>query len=285
MRNLKFQLFLLIILPLGFISCKEDEQIEDPIFEFVSFKEGTVLLNEKTHSEEPYPLVAKLLAFKPYNEDIELNIEIIGINAVEGVDFIVLPDASKLLIKAGSLVSDTLFLQTIDNDINSGERWIHVTITKTSKPDLKIGLGITEPKNATVRVQIVDDECDGSIEVFNNSTFTNKINGGNTTLIQGSLIGHELTFQGDIIDYAPFSGAKLVVDLVPYSEGSTAGAVSFGEQEVGADSDGYEYKFVQKKEGKYNVCEESVELEFDVLYLDGGDWVYWFTADNILIVQ
>jgi hypothetical protein len=281
---MKSKIYLLLFLLIGSLSCEEEENIEDPVFEFVAFQEDGISLNEKDNSLMPYPLVAELLAYQPYQEDIELQLEITGSNAVEGEDFTVQPGAT-LKIKAGSLISDTLYLKTIDNSAFSGERSIAITIKSTSKPDIKIGLGIAEPKRASVSAQITDDECSETTAIFNTVNISNKITysgGGNTTTVEGAVSGNELTLAGDLIDYSPFSGAQLKVTLIPSAEGATGGSANFGEQETGTDSDGYEYKFIQTGEGSYDVCKGTVELEYEIYYLSGGSWVYWYSVKNVL---
>lgn len=287
MKNIRPGIYLLLLLCAGFLSCEEEENIEDPIFEFVAFQEDAISLNEKDNSTIPYPMVVELLAFQPYQEDIELNLEITATNAEEGVDFMVQP-GNTLKIRAGSLVSDTLYLQTIDNNAFSGERAITITIKRTNKPDIRIGLGIAEPKQASVIAGINDDECSETTVVFNTSNISNSITytgGGNTTTVEGSLSGNALTLAGDLIDYSTFPDAQLTVTLTPLSEGATTGSANFGEQETGTDGDGYEYKFVQTGEGTYDVCQGEVEIEYDIYYLDGGAWVYWYAVKNTLSVQ
>src|SRR5690349_3311709 len=102
---MKTKLILIVtILCAGILSCDNEDSVQDPIYEFVSFAgNSTVNLNEFNNSEEAYPLTAQLLAFNPYNEDIELTLEITGNNAQENTDFIVTPD-DVLKIRAGKLV-------------------------------------------------------------------------------------------------------------------------------------------------------------------------------------
>lgn len=54
---------------------------------------------------------------------------------------------------------------------------------------------------------------------------------------------------------------------------------------LGTDSDGYGYKFIQTGEGTYDVCQGEVEIEYDIYYLDGGAWVYWYAVKNTLSIQ
>src|SRR6185436_15725483 len=109
-------IFLSFVLCAGIFSCDDDENTPvDPIYEFVAFAgESSVNLNELDNSEEPFPLVAKLLAFDPYSQDVDLALEITGSNAQENTDFVVTPhDVVK--IRAGKLVSDTIWVKTVDN--------------------------------------------------------------------------------------------------------------------------------------------------------------------------
>src|SRR5690606_34487606 len=100
-------------------ACEDETKIVDPVYEFVAFKGSSAIdVNELANSEEAYPLVVEIKAFEPYQEDIEVGLEITGNNATPGADFIVTPDQS-VTIPAGSFVSDTIYIRTIDNAAGS----------------------------------------------------------------------------------------------------------------------------------------------------------------------
>src|SRR5688572_12856211 len=97
---------LFILLCVAIVSCEEESKPTDPIFEFVAFKgPSAVNVNELANSENAYPLVVELKAFKPYSEDLDVSLEITGNNAEENVDFTVTP-GELVKIRAGKLVSD-----------------------------------------------------------------------------------------------------------------------------------------------------------------------------------
>ena len=83
------------------------------------------------------------------------------------------------------------------------------------------------------------------------------------------MTGSIIKLTGDLIDYGPFSNASLSVTLTPDGAGSTKGKATFGEQETGTDADGYEYKFVEVGEGSYNVCSGTIDIEYEIYYMDG----------------
>jgi len=276
-------IFLLIVLCTGTFSCDDDENATvDPIYQFVAFAgESSVGLNEFDNSEEPFPLTAKLLAFDPYAQDIDLTLEITGSNVLENTDFSVTPhDVVK--IRAGKLVSDTIWVKTVDNTSGSDvERSFQIKIKSVSQPDVKIGLGIADPKNAAVNFNILDDECSLTTDIYN-ATLSNSIgglNGDGTKPAEGVLTGSTLKLTGDLLNYGPFSNASLSVTLTPDGAGSTKGKATFGEQETGTDADGYEYKFVEIGEGSYDVCSGTINVEYEDYYIDGG-WTYWISGTN-----
>lgn len=277
-------IFLLIVLCTGTFSCDDDENTPvDPIYEFVAFAgESSVSLNEFDNSEEPFPLVAKLLAFDPYAQDIDLALEITGSNAQENTDFVVTPhDVVK--IHAGKLVSDTIWVKTLDNAAGTDlERSFQIKIKSISQPDVKIGLGLADPKNAAISFNILDDECSSTTEIYN-TTLSNSINEGSTKPAEGVVTGSIIKLTGDLIDYGPFSSASLSVTLTPDGAGSTKGKATFGEQETGTDSDGYDYKFIEVGEGSFDVCSETISIEYDIYYMDGG-WVFWYSVTNVFSV-
>lgn len=274
--------FLFCLGVLAVISCDDEARPRDEIYEFVAFKgQPVVNLNEQVNSAEPFPLVVELKAFEPYKEDIQVQYAITATNAAAGTDFTVSP-AGSVTIRAGRLVSDTIFVQTIDNGSGSTlERSFEIAISSVSREGIRIGLGITEPKNSGVTVNILDDECSETIAIFNTTSLTNTLDWGGGDVVKpaaGVVSGNTVTVTGDLIDYGPFANASVTITLEPEIPGSTKGTATFGEQ-VGTDSDGWEYKFIQTGEGTYDVCSGVIEVAYDIYYLD-GDWVYWYSVTN-----
>ncbi|MBI1770215.1 MAG: hypothetical protein HYR67_17745 [Bacteroidetes bacterium] len=270
----------------GAFSCKDESAVVDPVYEFVSFKGSeSVNLSEYQNSSNAYPLVAQLLAFEPHTQDIDLTLEVTTVNAQENVDFIFTPhDALK--IHAGKLISDTLWIKTIDNSVSNGERRFDIRIKAVNKAEIKIGLGITEPKNGSITFKILDDECSKTISIFNTPGLINDIDwdGDDKTdakkTVAGVVSGNQIKVTGNLIDYAPFSGASLTLTLTPSSPGAPKGAATFGDQETGTDNDGYAYKFIEVGKGSYDVCSGTIRTTYDIYYQDGG-WVYWYTVTNV----
>jgi hypothetical protein len=269
----------------GIFSCDDETQVQDTVYEFISFAgDEAVDVGEATSADKGYPLVAQLWAFDPYTQDITVNYEIKPTNSEADVDFIVTP-AGSITIKAGSLTSDTIWVKTINNDLpNESERTFEVEMTSVSQSDLKIGLGVTEPKKGSITFTIIDDECSGDPRCVFNTSLHNAISGSDgswsdeksATGVVNKIAG-TITVTGDLIAYGAFSGAQLAITLTPDSEGSSTGTATFGEQETGSDSDGYEYKFVEVGTGSYDASK--IKVEYDIYYMDGG-WVYWYSVIN-----
>lgn len=278
MRN---KIGFLIGMALAVLACEDEEKPIDPVYEFVSFKGPSIVnINEFNNSTNAFPLVVEIRAFEPYAQDVDITLEVTGNNTAPNTDFIVTPESVKL--RAGSLVSDTIFIQTIDNDLAATEeRSFDIRIASVSQENVLIGLGIAEPKNASVRVVILDDECDKTISIFNDS-LQNTIGNGSGDILKtatGVVTDNTLKVTGDLIDYGAFPDASINITLSPGAEGSTKGTAMFGEQEVGTDSDGYDYKFVQTGEGAYDVCSGVITVAYDIFYWD-GDWVFWYSVTN-----
>lgn len=283
---MKTRIILLSMLATAVLSCEEDSKVVDPVYEFIAFK-GTpsVNVNEHDNVNVPVPVVVQLSAFKPYPEDITVTYEVIGNNVAENIDFTIAP-AGTLKIKAGSLVSDTLWIRTIDNSVGTAEgRSFDLKIKSVSK-DIRIGLGIAQPKNAFITVNILDDECSGSPLCIYNTTLSAVANGSSATDIATILDKNngKLTLTGNLMDYSTFPNASITVTLTPDGEGSSTGTATFGEQEAGTDNDGYRYKFVETAPGTYDATAGTIHLEFDNYYMEGGNWVYWYSVTNDLSV-
>jgi hypothetical protein len=279
-------IFLSILLCAAVISCEEEKAVSDTVYEFVSFRAETVSVDEFDNSTESYPVIVQLWASKPYSEDIDVTLEITGHNAVKDVDFTVTPDQS-VKIRAGSLVSDTLFIRTIDNASGvDDERSFDIKIGAVSKSDIKIGLGIAAPKKSILKVVIIEDDCNGSPLCAYNTGLNNTINGSKVNPVEVVLDkgSGKLSVTGDLIDYDVFPAATLTLTLTPESEGAAIGTATFGEQVAGTDDEGYEYKFVEVGEGSYDATAGTISIEYDIYYMDGGDWIYWYSVTNVFSV-
>ncbi len=287
---MKIQAILVLIIFALLISCKDDDTIQDPIYEFVSFKdEGPVNMNELTNSTEGYPVVLQLWAFQPYSEDLTIQYSVTGSNAESGVDFTVTP-ANSIALKAGKLTSDTIWVKTIDNGAGSVDaRGFDLAITSVSKSDIKIGLGITEPRQKILTFNILDDECSLTTEIYS-AEMSNLINidGSSETTkpATGVLVGDEVSITGDLIWYGAMD-EPLVLTLTPEFEGATKGTVTFGTQFMGTANDGYEYTFTQVGTGSYDVCSGTISVTYDTSYRAVGetDWVPWQRVTNLFHVQ
>ena len=279
---MKIKILYLMTLVGAILACEDETKPVDPIYDFVAFKgSSTVNVNEFTNAEEGVPLVVELRSFEPYAEDIDVTLQITENNAGENIDFVLAP-GTLVKIPAGELVSEPIYVKTIDNTVGSAEpRSFQIRIASVSKEDIKIGLGITQPTNAAVTVNILDDECAETTEVFGGE-LVNTIgyqNGGAVKGATGAVNGNIVKVTGDLIDYGPFANASISITLAPQAEGSTKGTATFGEQEAGMDADGYEYKFIQTGEGTYDVCSGTIHVAYDIYYWDGS-WVYWYSATN-----
>lgn len=272
------KLFAILLCAVAF-ACGDDEKITDPVFEFVSIKGNeTANLNESSNSEEGYPIVIQLWAAKPYSSDIDLTFLATGTNATAGTDFNL--TTTTLKIRAGKLISDTLWITTVNNETASASaRTVEVKLTAASQAGIKIGLGITNPTNDAILFTIVDDECSTPLTIFN-ASLTNSVS-GTPKPATGVLTGNQLSVTGNLIDYGAFPSASITMTLTPEFSGATRGSATFGEFESGTDNDGYEYKFVQTGNGSYDVCAGTVSIAYDVLYKDGSSWTYWYSVTNV----
>ena len=283
---MKIESKIFLILLAMVISCKEDDAIKDPIYEFVSFKEeGPVNVNEFANSTEGYPVVIQLWAFEPYKDDITLQYTVSGTNADAGVDFTVTP-ANTITLKAGKLTSDTIWVNTIDNGSGSAEaRSLKIALTSVSKTDIKIGLGITDPRQLALTFNILDDECSLTPDIYSaDLDVLIGIDGDTrgTNHAVGVLAGDELSITGDLIWYGAMDD-PFVLTLVPDAVGSTKGSVTFGSQFLGTANDGYEYTFTQVGTGAYDVCSGTISITYDTSYRAVGDtdWTPWQRVTNL----
>ncbi|MFD1614209.1 hypothetical protein [Gelatiniphilus marinus] len=275
MKNIKSFIFLLSLVAV--VSCSSDDSITDPVYEFIAFQAESVTINEFDASTSPEPIVIDLLGYEP-KEDITINLSVVENNATEGVDYTL--STKTLLIEKGNYTSEPLLISTIDNVTGSLEdRSIDIYIESTSNPNLNIGLGLDSPTKAFITVNIADDECSSTTDVFNSSNVQNETPSG-TFPVVGSVNGDVVTFQGDLIAYGPFPNVKVDITLTPVAQGATKGSATFNQQVAGTDNDGYVYAFSQVGEGTYDVCSGTVSVEYDVVYESGGDWVYWYTITN-----
>ncbi|MCM4167093.1 hypothetical protein KCTC52924_02670 [Arenibacter antarcticus] len=280
MKNYKFLIALAVSILC--LSCSDDDSaISDPIFEFVSFQNETMTVNENGASIKPVPVVLSLLSYET-SEDVTVTLGVVDTNVQEGTDYNL--SSKSVVFKKGSFVSDTVYVSTIDNSIGADEeRSFEINIESVSNPDIKIGLGIANPKKASLKVIIADDECTETTAVFNSGNLTNITEFGTHT-ITGTVSGDKMTLKGDLITYGAFPNATLDIVLTPISTGATKGSATFEDFGAGTDNDGYEYQFRQTGEGAYDVCSGEITISFNVYYEDGGSWVFWYASNNIITI-
>lgn len=278
MKNLKvFIRFCAIAIMV--ISCSDDDSVKDQIYEFISFQGDELSINENTTDDTP--VVLKLLGYEP-KQDITVNLTVINNNVQEGVDYTI--STKTATIKKGEFTSEPIYISTIDNNVGvDAERSFTIGFESSSNPDLKFGVGLDNPENAELKVIIVDDECTDTVDIFNGAL--SNVTSYGTHSIVGSVGDSEVTIVGDLISYGPFSNAELKINLEPESSGATKGTATFPDYEAGTDSDGYEYQFRQIGEGTYDVCSRTIVIDFEVYWLSGGNWTYWYTSNNIITVQ
>jgi hypothetical protein len=287
---MKIELKIFFLLFAVAISCKEDDAIQDPIYEFVSFKdEGPVSINELANSTDGYPVVIQLWAFEPYNENITVQYTVTGSNAAAGVDFTVTP-ANSITLNAGKLTSDTIWVKTIDNGSGAAdERAFDISITSVSKSDIRIGLGLADPRQKALTFNILDDECSLTSAIYS-AALDNLIGIDGATMgtnaATGLVVGNKVSLTGDLIWYGPMDEA-LELTMVPDAVGSTKGDITFGTQFMGTANDGYEYTFTQVGTGSFDVCSGTISVTYDTSYRAVGetDWTPWQRVTNFFQVQ
>ena len=272
MKQFKF----LMSVTFSFSSCSDDDTIVDPVYEFIFFQKEGITVGEANGSMDPVPVTLKLLGYKAANP-IQVTLSVQDNNVSEGVDYTI--SSKTLTFQPGSFLSDTVFISTIDN--NQGvdyERSFTLNIESISNPNIKVGLGIEDPSRASLKVIIADDECSDTIEIYNDSLINQTTY--DTHDIVGTLNGSDISVTGNLISYGPFSNAELTMTLTPESNGATTGTASFDDYYAGTDADGYEYQFRQVGVGTYDVCSGNILVNFEVYWLSGSNWVYWYTSYN-----
>lgn len=281
-------LLLLNLLIIVFTSCSNnDNNINDPIFEFVAFEKFNVSLDEVGNTETPFETKAKLLVFKPFETETEITFKVKGVNCEEGVDFTVQPESGKLVIKPGEYLSNSLKIFTIDNEEQNDKRTIEVEITGINQPDIKIGLGLTDIKGNKIIASIVDDDIIASgIQIFEGSLNCSSIgsNGyGGTSLTTATLNGNDITIKGNLINYSTFPDQTMTLTFVPDNAEATSGVIKFNSQVVGVDKDGYQYQYrPTDNNGTYDAEDGVIRFSLYIYYESKGNWTYWY-EDELLI--
>ncbi|MDD4437569.1 MAG: hypothetical protein PHS04_05995 [Tissierellia bacterium] len=281
-------LLLLNLLIIVFTSCSNnDNNINDPIFEFVAFEKFNVSLDEVGNTETPFETKAKLLVFKPFETETEITFKVKGVNCEEGVDFTVQPESGKLVIKPGEYLSNSLKIFTIDNEEQNDKRTIEVEITGINQPDIKIGLGLTDIKGNKIIASIVDDDIIASgIQIFEGSLNCSSIgsNGyGGTSLTTATLNGNDITIKGNLINYSTFPDQTMTLTFVPDNAEATSGMIKFNNQVVGVDKDGYQYQYrPTDNKGTYDAEDGVIRFSLYIYYESKGNWTYWY-EDELLI--
>jgi len=191
-------------------------------------------------------------------------------------------------LNAGKLTSDTIWVKTIDNGSGSpAPRTFDIALTSVSKTDIKLGLGLADPKQKKVTINIVDDECSFTTDIYFADldveiTVDGELRDHPNDAV-GVLAGNKLSITGDLIWYGRMDEA-LVLTLTPGAGGNTKGTATFVDpiQFMGTAKDGYEYTFEQVGTGSYDVCSGTISITYKTAYRAEGetDWTPWQTIDN-----
>lgn len=282
MKTLKY--IYLIAFILTFSGCEKKAELYDfERYKFVSFVEQEITVGENysAESESAYPIYLRYDG-STLDEEFTVELKVTGNNIQEGQDYSV--ETTTVVFKAGEVKSEPFFLNIIDNLIdNELDGELTIEIVSVSNPNIDIGVGIVNQSNKSLSVTILDNECSEDIDIFN-ATLSNQTP-WDTHTITGTLDGSVVTLVGDLISYSAFSNATLAVTLTPLAEGAKIGTATFEDYNAGADSDGYEYQFRQVGEGTYDVCAGEIKIEFEVYWLNGSSWSYWYTTSNIITIQ
>lgn len=289
MINMKKSIIILCLFLLG-ASCSEEEIIDtDNIQEFIYLTETTFNANEGSNNtvENAIEINAEMLTFEPRPTDVVLSLEIIENGAVAGVDYELVSSSQIITIPAGQYSSTEGFkIKTIDNNISSSEeRQLIVRLSAVDDSALNLGLGISTVTNLEAIISIADDECPDTIDKFNGATWSftgvNPESGEYEGNFSTTLSGNTITISGDLAAYDV--GITVDAVLTPEVQGATSGTVTFEPSSIGNDGS-YDYRWVLKEPGTYDVCAGTMELVTTLQYIDifGPDptaWVDWYDSE------
>jgi hypothetical protein len=285
-----YKLIILFFLSLLTVGCENQPELYDfEKYKFVSFIDKEYALNEDYSAGEieqgndpRFPIYLQYDG-SVLEEDFTVELGISESFSQQGVDYSF--DSTTVLFKAGSIRSEPIYLTLIDNIINdTDEKSLVLTIESVSNLNVDIGVGIINQANKEILIHIVDNECSSTIDIFNGETLSNETSSGTYPAL-ASVTGDAVAVQGDLIGYSAFPNASLEITLTPVEIGAKIGSASFNQQITGTDNDGYVYAFKQVGEGTYDVCSQTIEIEYDVLYQSGSNWVYWYTISNSFLLE
>lgn len=281
-------ILLVSLITIGFAGCSNDENnIIDPVYEFVTFEKFNTTLDEAGNTEIPFETKAKLLVFKPFETLTEISFIVKDVDCVEGVDFNVEPESGILIIEPGEYLSTPLKIYTINNEEQDDKRTIEVEITGINQPNIKIGLGLTNIKGNKIIASIIDDDILASgVQIFEGSLNCSSIGSdgyGGTSLTTAAINGNDITIKGNLINYSAFPEQSLTLTFVPDDADAKTGKIKFNNQVVGVDNDGYTYQYrPTDSNGTYDAEAGFIRFSLYIYYQSGNNWVYWY-EDELLI--
>ncbi|MDY7395150.1 Calx-beta domain-containing protein [Aureibaculum sp. 2210JD6-5] len=277
-----FKLVIFFFLYILAIGCNNSVELYDfERYKFVSFIDAEVTVSETYTAENgsDYPIYLRYDG-SVLEEDFSVNLKVTGNNASEGTDYSV--NSTEVIFKAGEIKSEPFNLTLIDDLLNSEEdRSLEITIESVSLPNVDIGVGIVNQSNKSIIVNILDNECSETVDIFNSSNIVNS-SGGH--IVTGTVNGSVVSLTGNLINYGPFPNANLEITLTPTVDGGSSGAATFSDFDAGTDNGGYVYQFRQNGEGTYDVCSGEISVSIDVYYESGGSWVFWYTSTSIFSI-
>lgn len=267
------------------MSCNEEVELYDfEKYKYVSFVDEEITVSENYGTKQVEEgKMEEIPIYLQYDgstleEDFSVELGVIEENVTEGEDYNL--STKTVTVKAGSLLSEPSYLTLIDDLVSTeDDRKLIITIESVSNPNIDIGVGIVNQSNKEIVINILDDECSETIDIFDSPDLVNSTEWGDYN-VTGLVSGNEFTVKGNLIAYGPFENAELKITLTPIVEGATSGKATFDQQVTGTDNDGYQYAFKQIGEGSYDVCTGTIDVEYEVYYESGGAWVYWYSLTN-----
>lgn len=201
MKKIIIYIFGVVALALLFAACEKNEPIlfsnEDS---FIAFMNGAADVNEATvvgevATENVIAIPVMLVTFdnSPVTVEFDFSVEGIpeAIQAIENEAYTLLNDSKELNFAGGDVEGstmgyDTIFIQTIDNEIFTGNRRFHIDLLSNSA-------GYDFGTLSTTEVTIVDNEHPLNIVLGNYSVEATSVFGGSantniaTSAVEGTL--------------------------------------------------------------------------------------------------
>lgn len=222
MKKIFKSLIYITVMALFVVSCNEDDTTFTPLNfpsdSFIALESAANIVTLESNSDPIEIVVDYANTTAAHTSEVSVNFTITSTNAVEGVNYTIEGDKTKLTFPAG-VFSQKIVIIPIDNSIEDGDKNLTITLTSSS---VHVGLPGPDANNTSIGVTLTDDDCAFTFEDLDGIEWIGTDNasgsqGPNATQIKTTFDGTNLFMEGIAYGWMTNTGYwnEVIVDSFP----------------------------------------------------------------------